>query len=172
MAGNIAGVLLKVVGWIAVLISLIFFIMSISEGIDGIAVACILIFLLPGIALVVYGGKLRKSAKIKKYINLVITQEITAIDDIAAVFPNTHDRVRTDLQEMIDEGYFPNAHIDDLSNTIILPQRKEYQPTDIEEEKINDKEEKPGQTKCSSCGAVVSAAAVKKGECEYCGSAF
>lgn len=170
MISGIVERLLKIVGWLAVLLALLLFIVCLSEGIDGAGIAIVLFFLILGIALVVLGNKMKKSARVKQYIDLVMNQEITAIADIAVAFPSTYGKVRTELQEMINEGYFPNAYLDDASGTIILSQNNQYRQTDDSVTERSNSE--PGQMKCESCGAIVSAVAVKKGECEYCGAAI
>ncbi len=119
-------------------------------------------FLLGGIVLF---NKMRKidknSIKYKRYINLVVNNQLSEISKIASALSLSSSQVTVDLQNMIDNGYLANAYIDHSRNQIILTQRPAGQKTEtsVMETYV-----------CPSCGAKNEIYAGSPKVCEYCGT--
>jgi len=102
-----------------------------------------------------------KGERYKKYIDLVVNQSQTFIDNIAIRSGVSFEETAHDLQDMINAGYFHDATIDPVKRTIVLP--KPAEPP------------KPAKTKviaCDSCGAKVRVTIDTEADCDYCGTAL
>lgn len=101
----------------------------------------------------------------KRYIDLVINQGMTSIDDIAAVVGVDYSMALTDLQKMIDGGYFRAAYIDASRRSIIVsatqaaPQMAQGMQPQAHDRVVT----------CNGCGANNRVMA-HVSTCEYCGS--
>ncbi|WP_041139612.1 Rpo12/RPC10 RNA polymerase subunit family protein [Beduini massiliensis] len=119
-------------------------------------------FLLGGIILF---NKMRKidknSVKYKRYINLVVNNQLSEISKIASALSLSSSQVTHDLQSMIDNGYLANAYIDRSRNQIILTQKPVNQGIDTAALETYV---------CSSCGAKNEIYAGSPKVCEYCGT--
>lgn len=74
-----------------------------------------------GAALIYYGKKNKeKVERYKKYINLVVNNNVTSLDTIARKINVDYSVVRNDIQNLIDKGTFRNARIDDASRSLEL----------------------------------------------------
>ena len=119
-------------------------------------------FLLGGIVLF---NKMRKidknSIKYRRYINLVVNNQLSEISKIASALSLSSSQVTVDLQNMIDNGYLANAYIDHSRNQIILTQRPAGQKTEtsVMETYV-----------CQSCGAKNEIYTGSPKVCEYCGT--
>lgn len=173
--------ILNILGWVFAAFAVIYVIMAITGNIetkDGSSVVGPLI-----VALVFYGGggafmiatakKMKINAdKLKKYIEIVINNNQTSIDNIAAAVPVRYEEAMKDLQKMIDNGYFENAYIDVSEREIVLTNKKterEYPTSNVQMDgHINKPQIKV--VVCRSCGANNKVVKGQVSECEYCGS--
>lgn len=108
--------------------------------------------------------------KYKRYIEIVVNQNLRSIDDIAAFVDLPYDIVVRDLQEMINKGYLKDALINQGGREIIL---KEYCEDDLlgGEGSFNKAEVSKTAVNCHGCGANYIAVTGRVSECEYCGNA-
>ena len=101
----------------------------------------------------------------KKYIAVVVNQSETSIDLIATSVGVAYSQALTDLQKMINLGYFEGAYINEGAREIILAKPKAQvvaaQGGAIPQVKV---------ATCGSCGANNKVVQGQFGECEYCGS--
>jgi len=110
-------------------------------------------------------------ARYRKYIALVVNQEQTSIDAIAAAMGVSYGEAVKELQQMIDRGYFEGAHIDAGSREIHLA-KAPPPPVIAEAPEMPIPAGIPIQERvvaCNSCGAN-NRVSGQVGECEYCGS--
>lgn len=103
--------------------------------------------------------------KYKKYISLVVNQQLTEIDNIAPAVGVTYDVAKTDLQKMINSGYFAGATINESTREIVLSK-----PTIDFSTQTTSTQTQTRVVACKSCGANNSIILGKSNECEYCGS--
>lgn len=106
--------------------------------------------------------KIMKCQKTQKYIDLVIKQKLTAIENIAAAIPTGYEIAEYDLQKIIDQGLLTDAYIDRTNREIILKEK----PSKLTQ--IDQAAKRP--VTCRNCGATISIAVGETDECEYCGS--
>ena len=137
-----------------------------AEG-GGISnLAAVVLMIGGGIWLLHTADKINKRGRrYKRYIDLIVNQSRTYIDDLAAEVKQPYESVVADLEEMIQLGYFKSAYIDSSSRRIIA------RPPDIQEpasESPNAPAAKRRLVTCTGCGA--NNAVVDVGECEYCGT--
>jgi hypothetical protein len=102
----------------------------------------------------------------KKYIALVVNQNQTSIDNIAAAVGVSYDAAAKDLQKMIDDDYFQGACIDVAQREIVLAKKA---PQQISQSETAVSGQKKIAT-CKSCGAKNKIKIGQVAECEYCGS--
>ena len=103
----------------------------------------------------------------KKYIGLVVNQNLTSIDNIASALNISYETAVKDLQEMISKGYFVGAYIDTNLREIVL--KKNEPQHEAESSASSATQVQHRIVACGNCGAnnrVVG----QTGECEYCGS--
>jgi succinate dehydrogenase hydrophobic anchor subunit len=165
-----AGKSMSIIGWILLVLGFLILIGGLSEPVSdtsGIIVDFI-IFIGGGLALIILGAKRKKEAvRFKKYIDMVINQRITSIDNIAASFPTTYDIANKDLQKMIKKGFFMDAFINQSEREIVLPHEQQNIKND-QSQGYNAGEMQI--VNCKSCGAHNKLVKGSVGECEYCGS--
>ena len=104
--------------------------------------------------------------KYKAYKDFLVTQQLTQIDNLAAAFGVSYDEAKNGLQEMINDGYFVGAYINESNREIVLPQTilaetsppypTAQMPTCV--------------VACKGCGANNTIVIGQAKECEYCGS--
>ena len=100
-----------------------------------------------------YGNKYIKLGKRNnKYINLITSGELN-LDNIAHVIGVPYETVVKDLKEMIEDGYFKGAYVNDYSRQLVMPYSKNtinsYDSDSIvAAPKITNK-----IVKCPNCGA-------------------
>lgn len=136
-------------------------------GIVTLIIVVGIFYLILGIVLKKFAKKLLASAEnVKKYLAIVVNGNVRQLDSIAAAVGKPYDKVKEDLQKMIDNGYFKNAYIDESMREIVLAQPTMAMAGASFSSGV-------GVTTrvvtCPCCGAnntVVGAT----GECEYCGS--
>ncbi|MPN26644.1 hypothetical protein SDC9_174069 [bioreactor metagenome] len=140
-----------------------------GQGFTGQDVGMILFFLIAGVALFMFAKKLSSNAeKYKKYISIIINGNEYILDNIASAMSLPINIVKKDLKDMINNGYFQGAYINDSTNEIVLPKTSKE---NINETTFNNSvpQDEVKVITCKCCGAqnkVTSSGA----ECEYCGS--
>ncbi len=158
---------LSVVGWGLISFGVIGFFTEISDSPDSFGLILVLLFVLGGILLLTKVSKTKKTAvKYKKYIDLVVNQNIRSIDNIASILALSYDVVSNDLQDMINIGYLKDAYIHQNNREIILKQ----QETEIFNQGSYTEQTAPlaKSVRCPGCGANNVVTVGKISECEYC----
>ncbi len=130
-------------------------------------------FIAGGIALFVYSTKLAKrSERNKKYIELIVNQGETSLDNIAGICNTTFETVVKELKILQKVGVLDNVVIDEVARTVVLNRNiPEQQPAP--EMNFAGMFNEPAEMvtcTCPGCGAKV---AVRRGStvnCEYCDS--
>lgn len=165
-----SGAVITAVGWGSLAIAIIGLLASSVGGFEREDIVFILFFIIAGIALILLGRSTRKNAiKFKKYISIVINQQITSIDNIASVMSTNYDVCKKQLHKMIDKGYFNGAYIDEFAREIVLP--KQYENVSSKSSMNNTPQSQEIQVvACRGCGANNKIAKGSVGECEFCGS--
>lgn len=162
------GKLVIVCGFTSLAFSLMGLLVSLSEGIKSDDVNMIIFFIAAGIGLLLLGKSMIKNArKYKKYLSIIVNQNMTSIDNIAAANNVSYDEAQKDIQKMIDKGYFSGAYINDGARELVLPRVKQA------ENIVQSNHEEPVETKvvaCKNCGANNTVIVGKTSECEFCGS--
>lgn len=119
------------------------------------------------VVFIVIGANARRKDKKKKidtfneYKALIREKNITSIDEIAKVTNKIPENAILQIQQMIDEKYIVDMHIDLQSKTIVSGAGKRVNADDIRRLYGKDK------TICNSCGA---SNPVTNDKCEYCGT--
>ena len=72
----------------------------------------------------------------------------------------SYEQARKDLNKMIERGFFGNAHIDNVTRSIVLP----INGVDINTEITTTNKI------CPSCGATNNVSSLGENKCEYCGT--
>lgn len=162
--------ILRNVGFVFLGFAIIYIFMVISGQMDDAWTAAA--FFGIGGGVLVYAAKRLKMTgeKFKKYINIVINNNQTSIDNIAAAIPISYDKAAKDLQEMINKGYFSNAYIDVSNREIILPSYIKQQSERNGSLKNNNEQAKVKSVICKNCGGNNEVIEGQVCECEYCGS--
>ena len=118
----------------------------------------------------------------KKYIDLIINQNMSSIDQIANGTGFAYESVVVDLQKMIEAGYFKNARIDEIQRVIHVERPPERLSELMPEQTPGQPPLKSGAAPaaasssaakivtCGSCGANNIAYADRITRCEYCDS--
>lgn len=118
----------------------------------------------------IYAAKRLKDTgeRYKKFIDIVINQRQTTIENIASQMGLGYDETVKGLQKMIDKGYFNGAYIDQGNHEIVLPNTNIVQPT-VNAQSTNTNVQQR-TVKCPNCGGnnVINVGQVA--ECEFCGS--
>lgn len=112
-------------------------------------------------------GLLARAERYRTYITMVVNQQQTSVDNIAAAVGVSYDTATKDLQRMINLDYFTGAHLDTNQREVVLatplqaPVFSSFSAASPEPAKI---------VPCSGCGANNRVTAGQAAECEYCGS--
>lgn len=126
-----------------------------------------------GVFMIYTAKKIKANAeKSKKYIAIVVNNNKTAIDNIAAAIPTSYEQAVKDLQKMIDKGYFLNAYIDIAQREIVMPERRNTQLTEPQlYSQINVVDQPEMKVViCKNCGGNNKIVDGTVCECEFCGS--
>lgn len=102
----------------------------------------------------------KHNAKLREYVSMVDNHRILSIDKIASSMSISYEQARKDLTKMIERGFFGNAHIDNVSRSIVLP----INGVDINTEITTTNKI------CPSCGATNNVSSLGENKCEYCGT--
>lgn len=134
----------------------------------GIALFCVFdeetraasfIYFIGAVAILIYGkNNEKKIARYKKYIELIINNNISSIDTIASACGTTYDVCRNELATLISKGVFKNATINDTTHTINFVKKTSA----IKGQAV--------MVTCSGCGASIAVAKGTSCECDYCGN--
>lgn len=163
----LSGRVVEIIGWLLVAFAALGIAVSVSEGITGEDVSMIIFFLAAGAVMIFIGRVMRaNAAKYKKYINIIGNEHMYLIDNIAGAAGLPADKVKVDLQKMIDKGYFTRAYIDEANRELIMPVQN------VAAKQENNTVNNAGMivVTCKSCGANNTIVKGTSGECEYCGA--
>lgn len=117
------------------------------------------IYIIGGVAMLIYGkNNEKKIARYRKYIELIINNNISSIDTIASVCGISYETCRSELTTLISKGVLKNATISDTTHTINFTK------------KIMASTEQAVMVTCSGCGASVAIPKGTRCECDYCGN--
>jgi len=167
---------LSVIAWVLIVIGGLGFIGMLSdtsgdsEGVAG-GIVIVLAMVVGGILLLRKASKTKKTAaRYKKYIDIVINQNVRSIDNIASAVGLSYNVATKDLQDMVNNGYLKDAYIHQGNREIIL---KQYEPAPVAYAQTAVVEQSAPQTtvtRCPGCGANNVVAVNRVSECEYCGT--
>ena len=116
-------------------------------------------------------SKTKKTAiKYKKYIDIVVNQNVKSIDNVASAVGLSYDVVAKDLQDMINIGYLRDAYIHQGNREIILKQNEPAPITYAQTVAPGQAAPQTIATRCPGCGANNVVAIGRVSECEYCGT--
>lgn len=158
------GKTVAVISYILIGIGVIYLIMAFTEE-SSLSIAAVL-FIGGGIWVNRVAAKMKhRGDRYKKYIDLIVNQNQTAVDSIASAVGVTYDVAVADLRKMIAAGYFVGAQIDLARREIVLMRHAVQQVSQFSAAQPRDK-----VVTCGSCGANNKVPAGGIAECEYCGS--
>jgi hypothetical protein len=169
MSGKTA--VLSLIGWILTIIGslgILFVITDYNSYRSGLMSVIIpLLFFIGGCVVLVKASNSRKTAKkYRRYIDLVVNQNITNLDTIIASTGLARVDVLEDLQNMINIGYLKQAYINHTSNELVLQQFGSFSASAHPEQSSVVTIAK----RCDGCGANNIVVVGKVSECEYCGN--
>lgn len=167
---------LSKVSWFLIIYGVISLLMfasdSLSEEIEQSLAGPIglsIVFIIMG-AILFFTSKWLKTRDLKftRYMNIIDSQYGGYIDDIAEAFPISYEVAYTDLQKMINCGFFEEGtHLNPGSRIIFIPGKT----VDMESSSSEIKEDQELLVvKCPNCGATNAIPAESSAPCEYCGS--
>lgn len=168
MSGKTGGI--SAAGWILAVIGVSGFLSAIfNPEADPSGAALGLIMIAGGAVILKKASNTKRTAiRYKKYIDLVVNQNVRSLDDIASSAGVSYDIAVKDLQNMIDLGYLRDASIHQDTREIILYQ---YVPVLYAQESTNAQASaQEVAVKCPGCGANNVVLVGKVSECEYCGT--
>ena len=115
-----------------------------------------------GIVCAVIGATLfeKHNARQREYFSMIDNHRILSIDQIASSMSVSYEQARKDINKMIEKGFFGNAHIDNVTRSIVLP----INGVDINTEVTTTNKI------CPSCGATNNVSSLGENKCEYCGT--
>ena len=113
----------------------------------------------------------QRVARYKQYMNLVVNHGQKSVDHIAATLGTESRIVKTELQKMIDLGFFEGAVIDNVTNEIMLAVPQKTGVASAIETVFGSNEESSTErvVVCGGCGANNKVSG-NVGNCDYCGS--
>jgi len=65
-------------------------------------------------------NKRKKARRFRKYLSLIGTNKTISISALAAAMPASPSKVRKELEDMLDEGYFPAGYLDYGEDELVL----------------------------------------------------
>lgn len=173
---------LKILGIVLLCFAGIYLIMGLTDGFQptedgssviGGVIVCELIFGGCGALCLIKGMKhVKRGEKYNRYVSIINASNDLLIDNIAAAVPTTYDRATSDIQSMLDAGYFMNAYLD-LNRRELIMAKAASQPNVVINNvytNTNAADSVPRSVKCPNCGATNTIILGTKNECEYCGS--
>lgn len=102
----------------------------------------------------------KRNAAKRGYVSLIDNHRVLSLDEIALSMSVSYEQAKKDISKMIEKGFFGNAHIDNISRSVVLPISGVDMNTKVTE-----------STKiCPSCGATTKVSSIGENKCEYCGT--
>ncbi|MCZ2257753.1 hypothetical protein [Sporosarcina sp. G11-34] len=151
-------------GWVIVGMGVISWPTSIAGGFFS-GTFRTMFFISAGLALVYIGKKSSVNAvKYKKYISMIINNNIRSIATLASAIPVSYDTAMEDLQKMIGKGFFEDAYINFNAGEIVLSKDA------IANSKVSNHKVEMIVVTCTGCGANNKIEKGGVGACQYCGS--
>lgn len=155
---------LTVTAWVLIVIGLA---LMVDES-ESTSAVLGLAFIIGGAVLLYKGSQIKKkAAKYRKYINLIVNQNVTSVDHITSAVNSSYDVVFNDLQNMIESGYLSNAYIHQGKREVIL---KDSEPTPVLSNEPSINVQRNTVVNCTGCGAKNVLTTGMVSECEYCGT--
>jgi hypothetical protein len=166
-----SGRVLSLFSWLSGCLVLVGITANIDEGYDSFDIGLITFFLIATIVLNYFGRRLkRKGLKYKKYIDLVVNSGIMDIETLSNLMSKPYEEVYSDIEEMIEKGYFKRTYINDKHQIVIVSSKVNDVPLDSSSSNSDEREIRKVVVRCSACGANNEVGINKVSECEYCGS--
>ena len=126
--------------------------------------AAVIVYAGAGMALIIpISIQKNKRAKFRKYVNLILHQQITDLDMIANIMQKKYRIVDKDVQTLIGSRYFEGAYIDKRSRVIVFPYGVPQMVAGEHRETV---------VICNNCAATNKVIVGQTKICEYCGSAI
>ena len=163
---------LAVVAWLLIVFStlgILGIIVSDNKSDSAGTFVFLLVMLAGGVWLLLKAGKTKNTVlKYKKYIELVVNQNVKSLDYIASAVGLPYDSAVKDLQKMINTGYLKNTYIHQGNREILLKQNKPaaYAQTPS----FGKTAPQTKAVRCPGCDANNIVAVGKASQCEYCGN--
>ncbi len=160
--------ILSIAGWILLVFGIIGFIAGVDDGDIGLIIFTLL-FIIGGVMVLRKSKESKKLAyRYKKYIDMIIYQNIRSIDSISMTINLPYDYVLNDLQNMINIGYLKDAIINQSNGELIFS--KDFMESKALARGSSESTNRSKVLKCSGCGAnnIVIEGIIS--ECEYCGT--
>lgn len=102
----------------------------------------------------------KRNATKREYFSLIDNHRVLSLDEIALSMSVSYEQAKKDISNMIEKGFFGNAHIDSTTRSVVLPITGVDMNTKVTE-----------STKiCPSCGATTKVSSIGESKCEYCGT--
>lgn len=173
---------LRIVGYILLGFAAIYLIMGLTGELkteDGSSVIGPVILMLiifgGGGALCIFKGAnyIKRGTKYNRYVSIINASNDLLLDNIAAAVPTTYDKAASDIQSMLDIGFFMNAYLDLNKRELIMakPAAKPSAAINNTYTGFTDAtNSQPRSLKCPNCGATNTVIPGVRNECEYCGS--
>lgn len=160
---------LSFIGWVSALFGGIIFIITVSNSLNTFGIFISLLFLLGDILLLIKVSNTTKAViKYKKYIDIIMNQNIRNIDNIASVIGLSYNTTSKYLQRMINTGYLKDAYIHQGNREIILKQCEFTKYT--HELSIHQTPSQTFTSRCHYCGTNNLVVIGKTVECKCCGT--
>lgn len=174
---------LKILGIVLLCFAGIYLIMGLTDGVQpnedgssivGGVIMCELIFGGCGALCLIKGmNYVKRGEKFNRYVSVINASNDLLVDNIAAAIPTTYDKAITDIQAMLDAGFFMNAYLD-LNKRELIMAKVAPQPSvavnPVYTGSQGAVDNQPRSVKCPNCGATNTIVPGAKNECEYCGS--
>lgn len=171
MTSKIIGIIQLIIGcFIAALFGLTAIFSMFDNEKDGVGTIIILwILTFIGVGFIFCGERRMSIQKFRRYVLFLSSDSTGSIYNLASTTGDSPEKVRKNLEFMINRGYFTSAYIDYVKNCIIVVSDK--LTMNYNEISKNDMEYMFVTCKC--CGRVSRVSRVQKGKsgkCDYCGS--
>lgn len=165
-----------VFGWILLVMGIIALIGSLSSPIDvSTVMTSLILFCGGGAALIWLGNKnKRRHSMYTKYSSIIAGNPNASLEQIAATSGRPYAKVCSDLQKLVDTGFFPGYYLDQNRKAFSCPAAQSARPaspTPFHASSLTPTPvpSAPKVVKCPGCGGVNNVVGAKN-ECEYCGS--
>lgn len=168
----------KVIGYIFIAMGVIYISAGLTGGLEvedggsvvGSVIIVSIIFFGIGVPFVHMGNKYGKLGKRNnRYIELINAGE-SDLNNMAKIIGISTSEVSKDLKEMIEDGYFKGAYVNDYTKQFVLPSSINSDNVGFGKNVINQTRAVNKAIKCPNCGATCNVVVGAKNECEYCGT--